>query len=997
MATPGQDRSSEPVVHTPGADPVQRRTLPKPGDRVGQYELIRELGRGGMGAVYLARDTKLGRRVAIKFLQSSNPEITARFILEARATARCNHENIIVIHEVGEHHGNPFMVLEYLQGAELTKQIKEGRKMPATRAVELMVPVVRALVRAHEHNIVHRDLKPDNIFITDTGSVKVLDFGIAKLVHNQLDDGDFGPSLTPAEIAAKVAKAQRAHALAGPDDRTRAEGVTTREDSNASVETKQGALVGTLPFMSPEQWGAGKVDHRTDIWAVGIILFKMVAGKHPLAPRRGYELMIAAKLDEPMPSVRQAAPDIPDELADVIDRCLIKPKEQRIGSAQELLDKLEPLLPGRYTHKLRIDQSPYAGLSAFQESDASRFFGRTREIAAAASRLRDTPLLGVVGPSGVGKSSFVRAGILPALKQSGEAWTAKVVRPGREPLAALARVVAPMLTSSSSSSVAGDLSEQQAIIQRLYNEPGYLGTLLRSRARRRGENILIFVDQFEELYTLCGNINERRAFTACLASAADDATTPLRVVISIRSDFLDRVPEDQYFMSELTRGLFFLTPPNRDGLRDALVQPAEMAGFQFESPTMVEDMLDHLEHVPGALPLLQFAASKMWDTRDSEQHLFTEESYQALGGIAGALASHADSVLAEFPTIYQNLVRTIFLRLVTPDRTRAYVSMNELYELSGNPSDIQRVVDQLVRARLLVVQTGDAGTGATVEIVHESLIHSWPMLRRWLDETQDDAAFLEQLRIASKNWQAKGYPNGLLWRGEAMEEAQRFSRRYRGELPELQQAYLNAVFNLAARSGRRKRIAVFAIIGILSLMVAAAAVALVLIRNAERKASDRAELIASQLERIQAEQSRREKAESKAQVAEKVAEKATIEVDETKEELRQRNAELEASLARVEEARKKAERAKRKARKAKQNAEDNEEAAKRAEEEARRANEELQVLLAKEKARADRLAKQGTLLIEDVAVKGQSSDTTDTKKKPRKKKRRKRSKKRSEK
>ncbi|MEM9493928.1 MAG: hypothetical protein AAGC55_32575, partial [Myxococcota bacterium] len=381
------------------------------------------------------------------------------------------------------------------------------------------------------------------------------------------------------------------------------------------------------------------------------------------------------------------------------------------------------------------------------------------------------------------KSSFVRAGIVPALKHSGETWSAEVVRPGRAPMESLARLIASVLdhvtghsgshsgslsssdswltpappSSSVSASRAGPasavlsdpgtgsglatgagLADHRAIIARLYDEPGYLGVVLRSRARKRGANVLLCVDQFEELYTLGGDERERRAFTACLAGVADDATAPLRVVLSIRSDFLDRVPEDPHFMAELSHGLIFLTPPGRAGLRDALVQPAEMAGYQFESRDTVEHMLDHLEHIPGSLPLLQFAASKLWDARDSERRLLTVASYDRLGGIAGALATHADAVLAEFPAQDQRLVRAIVLRLITPERTRAIVSLAELDELAtaagagrpggerangaggpsvpssidgpgdqASPTDedasgaVRRIVDHLARARLL--------------------------------------------------------------------------------------------------------------------------------------------------------------------------------------------------------------------------------------------------------------------------------------------------------
>jgi serine/threonine protein kinase len=920
--------------------------MPPPGMRLGQYELIRELGRGGMGAVHLARDIKLGRRVAIKFLQSDQPETTARFILEARATARCQHENIVVIYEVGEdveHGGHPFMVLEYLQGAPLGQQIQPGRRMPAARAVEIMVPVVRALACAHEHNIVHRDLKPDNIFVTDSGAIKVLDFGIAKLVQEQ-------------ELPE--------HALS--------EGILDAGAEIAGEVTRRGVLVGTMPYMSPEQWLGMAVDHRADIWAVGIILYKLVAGKHPLEPLRGRELAVTAMLDQPMPGVRNDCPDLPDELAAVIDQCLVKDRERRMPSARQLLEALEPLLPGRNVRRLRGDESPYPGLNAFQESDANRFFGRTREIAAAANRLRDQPLLTVVGPSGVGKSSFVRAGLVPALKQSGEPWTSLVIRPGRQPMAALAHAVAPLVTQTSTT-LAGDLSEHRAVLARLRQEPGYLGTVLRSRVRRRNQKLLLFVDQFEELYTLVSEPAERLAFTACLASVADDATTPLRVVLSIRSDFLDRVTEDPGFAADLTHGMFFLAPPGRDSLREAIVEPAEMAGYQLESPAIVEHMLDHLQHTQGALPLLQFAASKLWDLRDSGRRLLTAASYQTIGGITGALASHADAVVAGLSQPAQALTRALFLRLVTPDRTRAVVSVDELDELARDPAEVRRLLDHLVQARLLVVQSSEGGGSAGVEIVHESLIQSWPLLRRWLDENQDDAAFLEQLRSAARQWQAKGYPAGLLWRGEAMEEAQRWHRRYRGQLPELQRAYLEAVFGLERRAARRRRLLVAGVMVLLTALVAASTVALILIRRAQKEAVLKAELAAQaeaqvrdQLARVQAEEQARREAEERERQARQVAERASEQIEEANDQLAFTNAELIEALERANSAKRRARRAREKAEQNEASARAAEAAARAAEAEAQRAGAEAKRLFERERERVRVILERSGLIIEDL-------------------------------
>jgi len=151
-------------------------------------------------------------------------------------------------------------------------------------------------------------------------------------------------------------------------------------------------------------------------------------------------------------------------------------------------------------------------------------------------------------------------------------------------------------------SIADEMAEQKKLEQRLIKEPGFVGAVLRGRARREKKHILLFVDQFEELYTLVPDPVERTAFTASLAAVADDPTSPIRLVISIRSDFLDRVPEDPRFMAELSQGLVFLNSPGTEGLREAIVSPAELAGYRFESTAIVDDMIKHLATTSGALP-----------------------------------------------------------------------------------------------------------------------------------------------------------------------------------------------------------------------------------------------------------------------------------------------------------------------------------------------------------------------------------------------------------
>ncbi len=855
--------------------PDQKVEEPDVGTRIHHYEVIRLLGRGGMGSVYLARDTRLGRRVAIKFLRTHSPDLTKRFILEARTTAAVQHENIVIIFEVDAWQGMPFMVFEFITGNTLTKVAPEAKPLPAPRVVELIVPVVRALAYAHSQGIVHRDLKPDNIMITESGTTKVLDFGIAKVLQG---DDQASPTAINRPRAPK----------------------TNLEDEDDSELTQQGAMMGTLSYMAPEQWGIGvPIDHRADIWAVGIMMFKMLSGKHPLDPLKGHQLMVTGMLDTPMPSLKSKSSDVPAELIAIVDRCLLKRKEQRFPDAVTLLRALEPFLPGRYTRELKIDESPYAGLSAFQESDANRFFGRGQEIAATVNRVRERPLLAVVGPSGAGKSSFVRAGLVPALKRSGENWEALVLRPGRNPIAGLAALISPML--STSVSIADELAEQKKLEQRLIKEPGFVGAVLRGRARREKKNILLFVDQFEELYTLVPDVAERKAFTASLAAVADDPTSPIRLILSIRSDFLDRVPEDARFMAELSQGLVFLNSPGTDGLREAIVSPAEMAGYKFETSEIVDDMIKHLATTQGALPLLQFAASKLWDARDAANHVLTRAAYDAIGGVAGALASHANAVVEQLPPASQPLVKSIFMRLVTPERTRAIVGVDELRELAGNPAEIQGLVDELVQARLLVVQTGNGA--ATVEIVHESLVHSWPMLKRWLEESGEDAAFLEQLRTATRQWTQKGKNEDLLWRGELADEAIRFQRRFRGELPAAQKSFLDATVGLSARQARRKRSLTVAAIVFLGLLAAAASVALVVIAGARTHAQEQAEAARSaeaeaRQNLVKAQQKEKERAEAAAK-AEKAAADLIVALEASKQAAK--DAEEAAEVARKAE------------------------------------------------------------------------------------------------
>jgi eukaryotic-like serine/threonine-protein kinase len=883
----------EPPTHFGKPQPRRRRDSAQALDfsrstTIGRFELIREIARGGMGQVFLGRDTKLGRKVAIKFLLRDDAHFVQRFLVEARATARCTHENIVTIFEVGEHERLPYMVLEYLDGKTLSEVLET--KPSVRQFCELMVPVARALERAHEHGIVHRDLKPSNIFVTDRGQVKVLDFGVARLVDRA------GTDIARATAAIET---------------------VSIEDSGATM-TGASSLVGTLPYMSPEQWGTDVVDHQSDLWAIGVMFWRALTGVHPAGTMSPEKLrMRLLDLDTPLPSIATRDRNLPHELVAIVDRCLRKHKAERYSSASELLADLQAFVMPR-AERLSGEVCPYLGLSAFGEEDAKYFFGRDNEIRSALAQLDAWPLLAVIGPSGVGKSSFLHAGLVPALRAQhalhpGGNWQVHVLRPGRVPLHRLASVLeeAP--------------GQGMHLVDQLAEAPGLFGVMLRDAAVRRGANMLVVVDQLEELFTLCDSDDVRKLFLAALLAAADDPTSPVRVVLSMRADFLDRLAGHKHFLAELSRGLFFLTAPDHDNLRETLERPAELAGYSFEHPAIVEDMMQAATS-RGALPLLSFAAMRLWDARDRQRKLLTTAAYNQMGGVGGAFARHADQVASAVPAQSQLLLRTIMTRLVTPEGTRAVIDHRELLSLSRDQGEVARILDQLVRARLIHMQT-DPDQGATVEIVHEMLITEWPTLKRWLEDSNAMRAFQHELRQAAKQWQSRGKPSDLVWRGATAQEALRNVKRHVLNLSAIETEFVAAIGKLASRTRRVRVLVLAAVFTAIGLVLAGGSVALIRIKLAENKAQDEAAAanqeraaaveakgeLQSKVKQLEAEKSARENAEKKtSDVQNQLAETEKL----SRTELEAANRLLQKQVREAEDAKKKAQAEEAKARQA---------------------------------------------------------------------------------
>jgi hypothetical protein len=272
-----------------------------PGSRLGAYEIVGPLGAGGMGVVYVARDTRLGRDVAIKVLPADvapDPDRLARFEREARAVSQLNHPNIVTLYEVGSTADGPFLVLERIEGESLRDALASG-PMPIKRLLMLATQIADGLAKAHAAGVVHRDLKPDNVMVTSDGFAKVLDFGLAKLVLSELDAGAL-------------------------------DAATTIEQHTAS-----GVVLGTLGYLSPEQAAGRPADYRSDQFALGALLYEMATRERPFRRPTVLESLMATIRDEPEP-VRERRPDVPLPLAWLIGRCLAKDPIDRYASTTDL-------------------------------------------------------------------------------------------------------------------------------------------------------------------------------------------------------------------------------------------------------------------------------------------------------------------------------------------------------------------------------------------------------------------------------------------------------------------------------------------------------------------------------------------------------------------------------------------------------------------------------------------------------------------------------------
>lgn len=777
-----------------------------------EYRLLRPLGNGAMGQVHLTHDTLLDRLVAVKFLSSVAPDESQRerFRTEARAVARLQHPNIVAVHRIGEVQGRPYLVSELIRGNSLDKL---QWPVPWEKALGLGIGLARGLAAAHRKGVLHRDIKPANAMLSEEGEVKLLDFGLAKLLDaaegtgaaprpagppgsslpsvEALTSADESATLPPRTLPPNAPEAPSTEALASADESatlpprtlppntpqlpTVEAGVSTEDDesvtwvaagppaSGASPEgearqasgsqTVAGAWIGTPRYMAPEIWRGEAASTRSDVYSLGAVLFEMCAGQPPYPPELGLNALMEAVLNHRAPAVTSVAPGVDPRFATIIDRCLEPDPAHRFPSAETLREALEALREGGHVEPV-VAERPYPGLHPFSAEERGVFFGRGAEVRALLDRLRAEPFVLVAGDSGTGKSSLCRAGLLPRITEGalGGGWTVVTLVPGHHPLEALASVLAPLSGQ-----------DEARVVDTLRSGPAAPGRLL--RAHPGTTHTLLFVDQLEELLTLA-TPEEAALFAEALGQLAE-GIPGVRVLATVRGDFLTRLADLPGLGNALSGALYLLRPLSEEGLREAITEPARARGVVFESEALV-DALVTAGRTEGGLPLLQFALAELWEARDAGRGLIPASALEALGGVSGALARHADGVLARLMPAQRLAARRLLLRLVTAEGTRARRPLTELLGQGGTEEEERAILEALVRGRLLVAR--EAQGEATYEVAHEALLTGWDVLRGWLAGDAEQRAAHQRLERAAAEWRRLGQPAEALWGARLLAE-----------------------------------------------------------------------------------------------------------------------------------------------------------------------------------------------------------------------------------
>ena len=794
------------------------------------YQLEDRIGSGGYGAVYRAWQTTLGREVAVKIILpgfASDPDFIRRFETEAGLIARLEHPHITPLYDFWRDPQGAYLVMRYLRGGSL-RQTLEISPYELEAASQLLDQIAAALDYAHRQDVIHRDFKPGNILLDEDGNAYLADFGIAK----NLTGWDDQKTAVEAILGSLTYVAP---------EQLRGEPVTSLADIYSLGVTLYEIITGEHPFpavttierlykhindpvpqintlSNGRQEAVNEVIQKATAKDPGLryqdplalaVAFRQAIGKKPADPGVAVVEQLTMREQEILSMIAQGMSNrqIADELVVTVGtvkwhitqlykklgarsrvQAIVRARELDLIVGDDLLESLPGAVGPQTATLLPEPENPYKGLRPFQVTDARIFFGRDELVDKLTERMSENDpyfrFLAVIGPSGSGKSSLVRAGLIASLWRGAipgsQKWFVVDMTPGAHPLdkleTALIRVAANQACS---------LRQQ---LQR--DERGLLRVADLILPADETE-LVVVVDQFEELFTLVEEEAARERFLDLLRAAVSDVRSRVRVVITLRADYYDR-PLHYPDFGELVRSrMETVLPLSARGLERAIRGPAERAGVTFEQG-LVEQMVSQMNYQAGALPLLQYALTELFDRRDGR--LLTYEACQKIGGAVGALANRAEEIYGGLSEEAREMARQMFLRLVTLGEgtgdARRRATMTELLSLTENDDLMEEVIEQFAAYRLLSLDHDPETRQPTVEVAHEAILREWVRLREWLNDSRDDIRQERVVGRAAGEWEASERETSYLLRGARLEQVETWAQITELTLTPLEDAYI---------------------------------------------------------------------------------------------------------------------------------------------------------------------------------------------------------------
>jgi DNA-binding SARP family transcriptional activator/WD40 repeat protein/tRNA A-37 threonylcarbamoyl transferase component Bud32 len=716
------------------------------------YTILEAIGEGAFGRVYSAIQPATGRTVAIKAIRpdlADSSEFIGRFEREAQLVARLEHPHIVPLYDYWREPGGAYLVFRLLPGGTARDASIADGAWSVERVGRLVEEIGGALMAAHAIGVAHNDVSASNVLLDDSGAAYLSDFGIAVVDGPEQDGTDDGMFRRDVRALGRLAW----ELLAGePSPQT------------LSTADNQPRLIGRI--------GEAPV-------GLDKVLARATARDDGYASVAEFVLAWRAMIGRPDGSL---SPINSDEL-------------RRIDSARRSA-------ADRLTRQVAAGTNPYKGLRPFDEADAAEFFGRTTALNDLLDLVARHPLVAVVGASGSGKSSLVRAGLAPALRSAG--WAVVLVTPGEDPVRAL----------------------DETLLEVSVGREADLGLAERCRSIAARIPLQIIFDQFEECWTLATE-QTRDRLLATLVDLVESDPKDLRIVLTIPADSFDLPLQHPTLGHLISAGCSILTTMSPAELDEAIVRPAARAGVSFDE-AVVAALIDATAEQPGSLPMLQFTLRELYDRRVDARIGRTQ--LEAVGGMSGVIARRAEEIHEDLDPESQDASRALFARLVAADAGSVVRRPCRRSELSERAAV---VADRYVAARLLVADRDGVSREPTVAIAHDALLAAWPRLAGWVRDDQRWIALLGAITSSTRLWDEGGRVDPDLMRGARLEAALEAVADGR-ELAETEQEFVAASRQhrdaeiVAARlTARRLRRLLVAVGVVLVVAIAAGAVAVV--------------------------------------------------------------------------------------------------------------------------------------------------------------------------